>query len=136
MKPNRAWTIFARAEGAVAAPTAGLHFTPALLAALSERSIGWTTLTLHVGPGTFLPVKTADPRDHKVHEIRARVYTLRVQQETSAMSRGVYTWAAAESRSVITGKDLLDVYHEIAGGQMWWVPPASAASPMGGEGEN
>jgi S-adenosylmethionine:tRNA ribosyltransferase-isomerase len=60
-------TIFARAEGAVAAPTAGLHFTPALLAALAERGIGWTTLTLHVGPGTFLPVKTADPRDHKMH---------------------------------------------------------------------
>src|ERR1700738_821015 len=60
-------TIFARAEGAVAAPTAGLHFTPALLDALAECRIGWTTLTLHVGPGTFLPVKTADPRDHKMH---------------------------------------------------------------------
>src|SRR5438132_1403856 len=60
-------TIFARAEGAVAAPTAGLHFTPALLEALAECGIGWTTLTLHVGPGTFLPVKTADPRDHKMH---------------------------------------------------------------------
>src|SRR6185369_11640134 len=60
-------TIFARAEGAVAAPTAGLHFTPALLEALAQRGIGWTTLTLHVGPGTFLPVKTADPRDHHMH---------------------------------------------------------------------
>jgi S-adenosylmethionine:tRNA ribosyltransferase-isomerase len=60
-------TIFAREEGAVAAPTAGLHFTPALLEALAERGIGWTTLTLHVGPGTFLPVKTADPREHKMH---------------------------------------------------------------------
>ena len=60
-------TIFARAEGAVAAPTAGLHFTPALLATLAEHGIGWTMLTLHVGPGTFLPVKTADPRDHKMH---------------------------------------------------------------------
>ena len=60
-------TIFARAEGAVAAPTAGLHFTQALLDALTERGIGWTTLTLHVGPGTFLPVKNADPRDHKMH---------------------------------------------------------------------
>jgi S-adenosylmethionine:tRNA ribosyltransferase-isomerase len=60
-------TIFARAEGAVAAPTAGLHFTPALLEALAERGIGWTMLTLHVGPGTFLPVKSADPRDHKMH---------------------------------------------------------------------
>src|SRR5262249_7879760 len=60
-------TIFARAEGAVAAPTAGLHFTPALLGSLTERGIGWTTLTLHVGPGTFLPVKTDDPREHKMH---------------------------------------------------------------------
>jgi S-adenosylmethionine:tRNA ribosyltransferase-isomerase len=60
-------TIFARAEGAVAAPTAGLHFTPALLEKLAARGIAWTTLTLHVGPGTFLPVKTADPRDHPMH---------------------------------------------------------------------
>jgi S-adenosylmethionine:tRNA ribosyltransferase-isomerase len=60
-------TIFARAEGAVAAPTAGLHFTQFLLDTLSRRGIGWTTLTLHVGPGTFLPVKAADPRDHRMH---------------------------------------------------------------------
>src|SRR5271166_2166532 len=60
-------TIFARAEGAVAAPTAGLHFTPALLDLLANKGIGWTTLTLHVGPGTFLPVKVPDPRDHKMH---------------------------------------------------------------------
>jgi S-adenosylmethionine:tRNA ribosyltransferase-isomerase len=60
-------TIFAQAEGAVAAPTAGLHFTQAMLDALTERGIGWTTLTLHVGLGTFLPVKNADPRDHKMH---------------------------------------------------------------------
>jgi S-adenosylmethionine:tRNA ribosyltransferase-isomerase len=60
-------TIFARAEGAVAAPTAGLHFTPALLAALARRGMEWTTLTLHVGPGTFLPVKEADPREHRMH---------------------------------------------------------------------
>ena len=60
-------TIFARAEGAVAAPTAGLHFTPFLLEALVRRGIRWTTLTLHVGPGTFLPVKVTDPRDHPMH---------------------------------------------------------------------
>ena len=60
-------TIFARAPGAVAAPTAGLHFTPALLDALAARGIGWLTVTLHVGPGTFLPVKTEDPRQHKMH---------------------------------------------------------------------
>jgi S-adenosylmethionine:tRNA ribosyltransferase-isomerase len=60
-------TIFARAEGAVAAPTAGLHFTQALLDALAQCGVGWTTLTLHVGPGTFLPVKAADPREHRMH---------------------------------------------------------------------
>ena len=60
-------TIFARHEGAVAAPTAGLHFTPALVAALAGRGVGLARLTLHVGSGTFLPVKAADPRDHAMH---------------------------------------------------------------------
>ena len=60
-------TMFARAEGAIAAPTAGLHFTPALVAALAERGVGIASLTLHVGPGTFLPVKTDDPRAHTMH---------------------------------------------------------------------
>ena len=60
-------TIFARAEGAVAAPTAGLHFTPALLDALAARGFEWLTVTLHVGPGTFLPVKAEDPREHRMH---------------------------------------------------------------------
>ncbi len=60
-------TIFARAEGAVAAPTAGLHFTPRLLSALEARGILSATVTLHVGPGTFLPVRVADPREHPMH---------------------------------------------------------------------
>jgi S-adenosylmethionine:tRNA ribosyltransferase-isomerase len=60
-------TIFARAEGAIAAPTAGLHFTPRLIEALVRRGIGLASLTLHVGPGTFLPVKTDDPRRHRMH---------------------------------------------------------------------
>jgi S-adenosylmethionine:tRNA ribosyltransferase-isomerase len=60
-------TIFARKPGAVAAPTASLHFTPALLEAIRARGAELTTLTLHVGPGTFLPVKTDDPREHRMH---------------------------------------------------------------------
>src|SRR5258708_11381313 len=60
-------TIFARAEGAVAAPAAGLHFTPVLLTAIAARGAEWATVTLHVGPGTFLPVKAEDPREHKMH---------------------------------------------------------------------
>ena len=60
-------TMFASEEGAVAAPTAGLHFTPALEAALKERGIGLQRLTLHVGAGTFLPVKADDTSGHKMH---------------------------------------------------------------------
>lgn len=60
-------TMFAKHEGAVAAPTAGLHFTPALEAALAARGIGVQRLTLHVGAGTFLPVKADDTADHKMH---------------------------------------------------------------------
>jgi S-adenosylmethionine:tRNA ribosyltransferase-isomerase len=60
-------TMFARHPGAVAAPTAGLHFTPTLLDRLAERGVELARLTLHVGPGTFLPVKTDDPREHRMH---------------------------------------------------------------------
>ncbi len=61
-------TLFARQEGAVAAPTAALHFTPALMEALKARGIGSAILTLHVGAGTFLPVKADDTDDHMMHE--------------------------------------------------------------------
>ncbi len=60
-------TLFATRDGAVAAPTAGLHFTPALMAALSDAGVAFVTVTLHVGAGTFVPVKVADTRDHKMH---------------------------------------------------------------------
>lgn len=60
-------TVFAQEPGAVAAPTAGLHFTDRLLAALDERGIKRVTITLHVGAGTFLPVKTDDPHEHRMH---------------------------------------------------------------------
>jgi len=60
-------TIFAVRDGAVAAPTAGLHFTPALLRALDDRGIRRVVVTLHVGAGTFLPVTAEDPREHRMH---------------------------------------------------------------------
>jgi S-adenosylmethionine:tRNA ribosyltransferase-isomerase len=60
-------TMFAHDEGAVAAPTAGLHFTPQLEAALLAHGVGIQRLTLHVGAGTFLPVKVEDTTEHKMH---------------------------------------------------------------------
>ncbi len=59
-------TMFAREEGSVAAPTAGLHFTESLVADLQSRGIGVQRVTLHVGPGTFLPVKAEDTSDHRM----------------------------------------------------------------------
>jgi S-adenosylmethionine:tRNA ribosyltransferase-isomerase len=60
-------TVFATQEGSAAAPTAGLHFTPDLLARLQASAIGRVEITLHVGPGTFLPVNTEDTADHRMH---------------------------------------------------------------------
>lgn len=60
-------TIYAHYEGAVAAPTAGLHFTPRVFEALEQKGIEKVFITLHVGAGTFLPVKTEDTKDHKMH---------------------------------------------------------------------
>ncbi|MDO4904421.1 MAG: tRNA preQ1(34) S-adenosylmethionine ribosyltransferase-isomerase QueA [Lautropia sp.] len=67
---QRYQTIFAREPGAVAAPTAGLHFDEALLATLRRRGIDSTTLTLHVGAGTFLPVRTEELSEHRMHAER------------------------------------------------------------------
>ncbi|MGH6614233.1 tRNA preQ1(34) S-adenosylmethionine ribosyltransferase-isomerase QueA [Sphingomonas sp.] len=66
-------TMFAAEKGAVAAPTAALHFTPALIAALTEAGIGQATLTLHVGAGTFLPVKVDDTAEHRMHAEWGRI---------------------------------------------------------------
>jgi S-adenosylmethionine:tRNA ribosyltransferase-isomerase len=66
-------TMFAREEGAVAAPTAALHFTPTLIERLEENGIRRETLTLHVGAGTFLPVKADDTTEHKMHAEWGRI---------------------------------------------------------------
>ncbi|KQX20222.1 MULTISPECIES: tRNA preQ1(34) S-adenosylmethionine ribosyltransferase-isomerase QueA [unclassified Sphingomonas] len=66
-------TMFAREKGAVAAPTAALHFTPRLMEALAAAGIAGETLTLHVGAGTFLPVKADDTDDHRMHAEWGRI---------------------------------------------------------------
>jgi S-adenosylmethionine:tRNA ribosyltransferase-isomerase len=65
--------MFARESGAVAAPTAALHFTDRLIAALDQRGIRRETLTLHVGAGTFLPVKADDTAGHRMHSEWGRI---------------------------------------------------------------
>jgi S-adenosylmethionine:tRNA ribosyltransferase-isomerase len=64
---ERYQTVYAREEGSAAAPTAGLHFTPALLSAVRERGVGIVFVTLHVGLDTFRPVRVEDPAEHRIH---------------------------------------------------------------------
>ncbi len=81
-------TMFAREEGAVAAPTAALHFTPRLLDALDECGIGRETLTLHVGAGTFLPVKAEDTSDHVMHAEWGRIDAATAERLNRVRSAG------------------------------------------------
>jgi S-adenosylmethionine:tRNA ribosyltransferase-isomerase len=81
-------TLYARVPGAVAAPTAGLHFTPSLLQALDARGVERATLTLHVGAGTFLPVKSADLRDHVMHGEYGVIDDTTTQRIEAARARG------------------------------------------------
>ncbi len=81
-------TMFAREEGAVAAPTAALHFTPRLLNALDARTIGRETLTLHVGAGTFLPVKAEDTSGHRMHAEWGRIDAATAERLNEARASG------------------------------------------------
>ena len=81
-------TMFAKVEGAVASPTASLHFTPELMRALSDRGIGCATITLHVGPGTFQPVKTEVVEEHTMHAEWFEVSEDVVQQIQAVRQRG------------------------------------------------
>lgn len=89
---ERYQTVYARVPGAVAAPTAGLHFTPAILEALTAKGVEIAEVTLHVGPGTFRPMKTDDIREHQMD---AEYY------EISPAAAGVINRAKAEGRRVI-----------------------------------
>ncbi len=81
-------TMFAREEGAVAAPTAALHFTPRLMAALGAAGIGHETLTLHVGAGTFLPVRADDTAGHRMHAEWGRIDAAAAERLNEARRQG------------------------------------------------
>lgn len=81
-------TMFAVNEGAVAAPTAGLHFTPALEAALRQHGVDLHRVTLHVGAGTFLPVKADDTSEHKMHSEWGAISPATVEALNAARAKG------------------------------------------------
>jgi S-adenosylmethionine:tRNA ribosyltransferase-isomerase len=107
---ERYQTVYAREPGSVAAPTAGLHFTPAVLKTLAERGAQLARLTLHVGPGTFRPVTTDDPSRHRLD---AEAYVLpaaTAEAIAGARARGSRVWAvgttvarALETRATAAG---------------------------------
>jgi S-adenosylmethionine:tRNA ribosyltransferase-isomerase len=100
-------TIFAREKGAVAAPTAALHFTPELIGALEEAGVQTATLTLHVGAGTFLPVKAEDTADHRMHAEWGRI-----DAATADRLNGV---RAAGGRLIAVGTTSLRLLESAAG---------------------
>lgn len=88
MDRQRYQTVYARAVGAVAAPTAGLHFTPELLGELQTRGVGVTTVTLHVGPGTFKPVKSVTVEEHRMDAERYEISQEAATAITRCRARG------------------------------------------------
>lgn len=100
-------TVFARHDGSVAAPTAGLHFTPGLLKALQARGVTTHAVTLHVGAGTFLPVKADRVEDHRMH-----AETGEVSAETAAALNAVH---AAGGRIVCVGTTSLRLLESATG---------------------
>ncbi|GAB5374735.1 MAG: tRNA preQ1(34) S-adenosylmethionine ribosyltransferase-isomerase QueA [Acuticoccus sp.] len=99
-------TVYAEPPGSVAAPTAGLHFTDALLGALAERGIATTRLTLHVGPGTFLPVTADSVDDHEMHAERGIV--------TEAAAAQIAATRAAGGRIIAVGTTALRLLESAA----------------------
>lgn len=90
---ERYQTVYARDPGSVAAPTAGLHFTEALLAELESRGVVRAPVTLHVGIGTFRPVDVEDPADHDMHRESYRIPTETARVIREARARGGRVWA-------------------------------------------
>jgi S-adenosylmethionine:tRNA ribosyltransferase-isomerase len=104
---ERYQTTYAARPGAVAAPTAGFHFTPELFAQLSERGVDVTDVTLHVGPGTFLPVREDDFRRHEMH---------REWYQVDASAAAAIGRAHSEGRRIIpVGSTSMRVLETLAG---------------------
>jgi len=110
-------TMFAEHDGAVAAPTAGLHFTPGLLDALQAKGIGIARVTLHVGAGTFLPVRVENVLEHKMHAERGFLSAAAAAliNETRAGGGRIIPIGTTALRLIESATDAEGVIHEFAG---------------------
>jgi S-adenosylmethionine:tRNA ribosyltransferase-isomerase len=118
-------TLFAQHEGSVAAPTAGLHFTDALVAALAARRIGLHKVTLHVGAGTFLPVKTADTADHRMHAEHGSVSAATADALNAARAAGgrIVAVGSTSLRLIETAADEAGRLHPFEGETALFITP-------------
>jgi S-adenosylmethionine:tRNA ribosyltransferase-isomerase len=117
--PERYQTIYSRPEGSVAAPTAGLHFTPELLLDLRRQGVGWDTVTLHVGLDTFRPVTAEEIEDHEIHTERAQISaeTARHINETTLQGGRIVAVGTTSVRTLEwagTGAQGIDPYDSAA----------------------
>lgn len=118
-------TMFAAEDGAVAAPTAALHFTPELIAALERAGVGRETLTLHVGAGTFLPVKAEDTDDHAMHSEWGRIEPDMASRLNAARKAGgrVIAVGTTSLRLLESATDEGGVIHPFAGDTDIFITP-------------
>lgn len=118
-------TVYAKNEGAVAAPTAGLHFTDDVFKKLEEKGIDKVFLTLHVGAGTFLPVKTDDTKDHKMHAEFGIISNEAAQKINSAKREGrrIVSVGTTSLRLLETAADQTGLVHPFCGETNIFITP-------------
>lgn len=132
---TRYQTVYSKFEGSVAAPTAGLHFTPELIDSMQQRGFSFEEVTLHVGAGTFLPVKTDDAAEHPMHTEHFEVHratvarllekwgaitavgttSVRTLESLSALAWRIRTCGDPQTERVIGQWELYDIPHDFTG---------------------
>ena len=122
---ERYQTVYARQSGSVAAPTAGLHFTPGLLAALETRGVERAEVLLHVGAGTFKPVDAESLTDHVMHEERYLVTNETAQRLNAARARGDKVWCVGTTslRTLESVVDVDGIFHAAEGETRIFIHP-------------
>lgn len=115
---ERYQTVYADAPGAVAAPTAGLHFSKELLQAISDKGVDFTQITLHVGHGTFAPVRCEDIREHKIHQEYVSVSQESADKINEVRKNGGKIWAVGTT-TVRTLEFMVDSDGLVQAGEDW-----------------